>query len=458
MEMNDLPPYEYNLFYSGWNRKEDPLTIDSVIGIHHPRGDIKKFSWSTDSLQVWGYGSSNQGFNTHWRVKSWDAGTTTEGGSSGSPLMDQQGRIIGQLHGGQAACGNTLPDWYGRFSVSWEGDSISARQLRVWLDPDSLSPEAIDGYQPVYYLIESSVGPNGGGSIDSSFYVMENRSHTFHIVPEINWFIEDVLVNGVSVGAIESYTFENVISEHTIQAFFAPDSYTITATAGENGSIDPAGEIEVEQGSSQTFTIIPNEGFLVEDVLVDGESVGAATAYTFENITSDHTIHALFVMTTWSVTFIVVDEEEQLIPDAVITFDGEVNDPGQYYFEGLVPDDYDFEVAREGYFPYSGTVTINFENVQLTVTLEIDDTRINALQHTDKIRVYPNPARETLTIEGPATIEKIQILGTTGAIIANQYFTDETVMLSVARLQPGIYLLRIFTQGEIIHRKIQIIP
>ncbi|MFW5707441.1 MAG: trypsin-like serine peptidase, partial [Bacteroidota bacterium] len=237
MEMNHLPPYEYNLFYSGWNRTEDPLTIDSVVGIHHPRGDVKKFSWSTDSLQIWGYGSNNDSLQTHWRVRSWDAGTTTEGGSSGSPLMDHQGRIIGQLHGGEAACGNTLPDWYGRFSVSWDGDNIPTRQLRPWLDPGNLNPVAIDGYQPVYYMIESSINPNGGGTIDPSFYVMENRSHTFHIVPQVNWLIEDVLVNGISVGAVESYTFVDVTSENTIQAFFTPITYTITATAGENGTI-----------------------------------------------------------------------------------------------------------------------------------------------------------------------------------------------------------------------------
>ncbi|MEI2420617.1 hypothetical protein V6O07_10120, partial [Arthrospira platensis SPKY2] len=79
--------------------------------------------------------------------------------------------------------------------------------------------------------------------------------------------MDDVLVDGESVGAVTDYTFENITSDHTIHATFTPITFTITATAGENGSIDPAGEIEMEEGTSLSFTITPDEGFLVEDVL-----------------------------------------------------------------------------------------------------------------------------------------------------------------------------------------------
>jgi len=302
MEMNHLPPYEYNLFYLGWNRAEDPLTIDSVVGIHHPSGDIKKFSWSTDSLQVWGYGSSNAGYDTHWRVNSWDSGTTTEGGSSGSPLLDHKGRIIGQLHGGLAACGNTLPDWYGRFAVSWDGGGTDESRLKTWLDPNELNPQINNGYMPVYHLLESSVGENGGGTIDPSFHVMENRDHTFHMIPDAGNSIMDVLVDGVSIGPVTSYTFENVTEAHTLEAIFGIPAFTITASADENGTIDPMGEILVENNSSKTFTIIPNEGYHIADVLVDGESVGAVASYTFENITSDYTIQVTFAIRTYTLS------------------------------------------------------------------------------------------------------------------------------------------------------------
>jgi parallel beta-helix repeat protein len=75
-----------------------------------------------------------------------------------------------------------------------------------------------------------------------------------------------------------------------------PTDYTITATTGAGGSINPSGAIMVSDGGSQTFTIIPNEGYQVDDVLVDGISEGSIATYTFINIDQDHTIQATFVL------------------------------------------------------------------------------------------------------------------------------------------------------------------
>lgn len=69
---------------------------------------------------------------------------------------------------------------------------------------------------------------------------------------------------------------------------------TITAQAGEGGSINPSGSVSVAQNSDKTFTVTPEEGFEIADVLVDGKSVGPAETYTFTDVTSDHTIEAKF--------------------------------------------------------------------------------------------------------------------------------------------------------------------
>ena len=70
---------------------------------------------------------------------------------------------------------------------------------------------------------------------------------------------------------------------------------TITATADEHGKIDPAaGTITVPKGESKTFTITPDSGYYIKDVLVDGKSVGAVSTYTFKEVVADHTIHAAF--------------------------------------------------------------------------------------------------------------------------------------------------------------------
>ena len=98
----------------------------------------------------------------------------------------------------------------------------------------------------------------------------------------------------VSVGAVTSYEFTNVTANHTIEASFAIDTFTITASAGANGSIDPIGDVTVDYGASQSFTISASTGYHVADVLVDGASVGAVTSYEFTNVTANHTISVSF--------------------------------------------------------------------------------------------------------------------------------------------------------------------
>ena len=72
------------------------------------------------------------------------------------------------------------------------------------------------------------------------------------------------------------------------------ETVVITATAGDNGKITPAGDVAVPMGKNQTFTITPNEGYHIQDVKVDRESVGAVKEYTFKEVTASHTIHATF--------------------------------------------------------------------------------------------------------------------------------------------------------------------
>jgi hypothetical protein len=118
-------------------------------------------------------------------------------------------------------------------------------------------------------------------------------SQTFTITPNTGYTVQDVRVDGSSVGRVTLYTFTNVTSGHTIEATFIR-AYTITVTAGTGGSITP-GTIAVIQGANQTLNIIPNAGYRVGDVKVDGTSVGVVTSYTFTNLTSDHRIEATFI-------------------------------------------------------------------------------------------------------------------------------------------------------------------
>lgn len=146
---NGTVPASHTPYFSGWNRSNTAPT--STVCIHHPAGDIKKISFDDDpATAVQAMGSSEA--NSSWRVV-WDRNTTTEGGSSGSPLFDQNKRIIGQLWGGSASCNNLNgPDYYGRLYNSWEpSGSNSTNQLKYWLDPTGSGQTAIDGYDP--YLV-----------------------------------------------------------------------------------------------------------------------------------------------------------------------------------------------------------------------------------------------------------------------------------------------------------------
>ncbi len=167
LEMEDPIDPAFELYWSGVDASG---TVPSgAVAIHHPRVEEKRISFENDPLTITGYGSGNPGGTTHWRVADWDLGTT-EGGSSGSPLFSPypEKRIIGQLHGGSAACGNDLPDWYGRVSVSWTAGGTPATQLKDWLDPDDTGALTIDGRDGTPFSLQVSPSTIGVCAADES--------------------------------------------------------------------------------------------------------------------------------------------------------------------------------------------------------------------------------------------------------------------------------------------------
>ena len=153
------------------------------------------------------------------------------------------------------------------------------------------------------YTVTASAGSNGSITPSGAMTVNYGAGQTFTITPSTGYHVADVLVDGASVGAVTSYPFSNVTANHTIAASFAINTYTVTASAGSNGSITPSGAITVNYGASQTFTIAPSTGYHVADVSVDGVSVGAVPTYTFNNVTANHTIAASFAINTYTLTY-----------------------------------------------------------------------------------------------------------------------------------------------------------
>ena len=145
VQLDEVPSPSFNVFYAGWDRNSTAPT--SAVTIHHPSGDIKKISLENDSLSVTSYGrTSSPGLGTHLRVADWDIGTT-EVGSSGCPIFNAGGNVVGQLHGGDAGCYNNLSDWFGRFYKSFNGGQTASSRLKDWLDPIDSGVISLEGKQ-----------------------------------------------------------------------------------------------------------------------------------------------------------------------------------------------------------------------------------------------------------------------------------------------------------------------
>lgn len=144
--LNESVPLNYNPYFCGWSAKD--VTSDSGVTIHHPQGDIRKISTYKTPLisSYWTPGV----LNTHWKViwaETANGHGVTEGGSSGSPIFNSKGQLIGQLTGGDASCSNlTGPDYYGKIAYSWATNSTAdSTMLKPWLDPDDTGILEIGG-------------------------------------------------------------------------------------------------------------------------------------------------------------------------------------------------------------------------------------------------------------------------------------------------------------------------
>lgn len=144
--LKEYPSSDYNAFYAGWNVGGDLPA--SGVAIHHPEGTpkciaidnntVKSYPYSTSWVDESGKVISTTSANTHWLVV-FSAGDT-EAGSSGSPLFDQDKRVVGQLHGG-----GDSESLYGKLSLSWNYSSTYTKQLAHWLDPDNTGKKTLDG-------------------------------------------------------------------------------------------------------------------------------------------------------------------------------------------------------------------------------------------------------------------------------------------------------------------------
>jgi len=269
----------------------------------------------------------------------------------------------------------------------------------------------------ITFTITATAGDNGSIEPSGEVPVSSGADKTFTIIPDTGYEVADVLVDSVSVGAVTSYTFESVAADATISATFALQTFTITATAGDNGSIEPSGEVVVDYGTDKTFTITADTGYEVADVLVNGTSAGKVTSYTFESVAADATISATFALpgATYSLT---VDS----------TAGGSVTAPGEgtYSYDAGTMVDLS-AVAGDGYQfdNWTGDISdiadVNAASTTITMNGDYSITANFIADLGDLIGDTESGGTVTLgsrTYSGDVIINKpITITGTTGTII-----------------------------------------
>jgi lysyl endopeptidase len=148
-ELNQRIPAEYNAHFNGWNRDSTVLPTSETM-IHHPNGDIKKITLGVNAPTIlndtirW----SNNAFSpakSHLQYKLEQGGF--EPGSSGSPMFDQAGRIVAQLHGGENRIDRCSVDYAlgGWLAKSWNGNGTPTSRLKDWLDPTNSNVLTLNG-------------------------------------------------------------------------------------------------------------------------------------------------------------------------------------------------------------------------------------------------------------------------------------------------------------------------
>lgn len=152
LKLKETPPAEYQPYYLGWNAEASPS--GDFHGIHHPSGGIKKVAVEEDRLGTGSFDSPNPNYpfepSSFWVVKAWDV-AATEGGSSGSPLLDGQKRVIGTLTGGVSMCSSPKgPDSYASLNKFWEveGSLENPNSISHYLDPAGTGNKQLGGLNP----------------------------------------------------------------------------------------------------------------------------------------------------------------------------------------------------------------------------------------------------------------------------------------------------------------------
>ena len=153
--------------------------------------------------------------------------------------------------------------------------------------------DSVHVYYPELFEVTATVNPENAGTVEGAGEYILDEEVVLMAVGNEGWKFSGWYQGGDLVSTENPYRFD-CEGDAQYEVRFEEITYTITLSAGEGGTVSPSGEQSVKAGEDLAVTITANEGYVIEDVLVDGQSVGARESYTFETVTADHSLEATF--------------------------------------------------------------------------------------------------------------------------------------------------------------------
>ncbi len=406
VEFDTTPPREYRPFLAGWSRSSDPA--DSTAGIHHPMGDVKKISMDFDNPSVATFGL-NYVPGGSWRVNKWDIGTT-EGGSSGSPLFDQNRRVVGTLIGGDAYCGHSVNDYYSRFDMAWDYYPEEDRQLMAWLDPEDKGVTEVDGLNPYAESdLKADFEINSSEVCDGSHFVFTDYS----------------------TGAIDAYFWDFGEGAEPATSVEPGPHFVLYESGGTK-------TVTLRVDSGEEYDIIEREADL--SIMTENLPVASFDYETGEQQNGESVRINFFDQSLNAATYYWEFGNRTI---------STLQNPTATYF---------FESNYEVMLMIRNMVCTDRESKTVEVVIEEppDDPPF-----ADEMSIYPVPATENIYVElsralrGPGTV---RISNIKGQLVKEKKYTREDYLIEVniQDLSPGIYLVNVFNNFNSKVKKISV--
>ena len=270
LRLNPVPS-GFSPYFNGWSRSTTPAANSTFI--HHPQGDVKKFSLDTGPASNhgatinWGGAFGVSPINTHWKVTP-DQGIY-EPGSSGCPMFNATKKIVGQLHGGSANGCTVNAAYFGRFDLSWDGSSITDR-LRDYLDPNATNVTEMNGYVPTTpYSISGNIKSWWGtnmpnvkvavsGTITDTITTDGQGNYIFPSLPPGGNYVVQPLTKALPLNGVDAYDLI-LVSRHILNLEPMTSWKLIAADVNESGTVTTFDNVESRKVILGTLPTFPNQ-------------------------------------------------------------------------------------------------------------------------------------------------------------------------------------------------------